>query len=121
MSESAVALRLERLERQNRRLRHALLAMGLVVAALVSMAQVNPFPPEIRAQRLVLVDQNGQPRIDLRADGVAPSVTLRDEDGVLVELTAEGDRGIVRYVDELGLVRELTAPPGPRPLTRGPR
>jgi uncharacterized membrane-anchored protein len=109
--------RLDAIERQKRQLRTVLLILTVAAAATVSMAQVAPFPPELRARRVVLVDDNGAARIELRA-GPAPSIILRDGEDVLVELGGEGQRGVVRYLDAQGHTRELTSPMGPRPLSR---
>lgn len=118
MNEQTLADRVTALERQNRRLRGGVVALALAAGATVSMAQVPLSPPEVRAQRVVLVDQQGDVRIELRADLGTPSVMLRDGTGLLVELTGAGRRAAVRYRDEDGAIRDLAAPLGPRPATR---
>ena len=56
MELQALAGRVEALERQNRRLRHGLVVIGLAGLAVVGMAQVMPVPDEVRTRRLVLLD-----------------------------------------------------------------
>ena len=118
MDEQRLLHRLETLERQNRRQRHGLLALALAAGAVLWMAQAPVFPPELRAHRMVLIDEQGDVRLELRATEGAPSITVRDGDGVLVQLTGDRGRGAVRYRNAKGAVRDLAAPPGPRPVTR---
>ena len=118
MTGQTLDARLTRLERQNRRLRHGLVAVGLAVGAVLWMAQASILPSEVRAQRILLVDDRGEIRIELRADHGVPSVALRDADGVLVELTGWEGRGVIRYRDADESMRDLAAPMRLRPATR---
>jgi len=118
MTEQTLDARLTRLERQNRWLRHGLAAVGLAAGAVLWMAHAPILPSEVRAQRILLVDDRGEIRIELRADDGIPSVALRDADGVLVELTGRGGRGVVRYRDADESMRDLAAPMHLLPATR---
>ncbi|HXE81409.1 MAG TPA: hypothetical protein VNK41_11695 [Vicinamibacterales bacterium] len=118
MTEQTLAGRVDRLERQNRTLRRTVAAAALVAGAFVWMAQVPIAPPEVRARRITIVNDNDQAVIELLADGNVPTIAVRDGDDVLVELAGRLGRGVIRYRDQDGVMRDLTAPPGPRPAAR---
>jgi hypothetical protein len=91
----AIARRLDRLERQNRRLRLALVGLLAAAAALAvgqaSTGQAQPGAPEARvkvvdAERFVVRDQNGKARAALFMDNRDPDnrhprLVLYDENG----------------------------------------
>ena len=118
MIEQSLASRLERLEGQNRRLRRGLAVLALLGGAAIWMAQMPYTPPEVRAQRIVLGNAEGDALIELRGDGGTPSLVLRQDGEVLVELTGLQRRGAIRYRDADGQLRDLAAPMAPRPLSR---
>ena len=118
MELQALAGRVEALERQNRRLRHGLVVIGLAGLAVVGMAQVMPVPDEVRTRRLVLLDTAGVVRAELTTARENPVLTLRDAQGhLLIELTGLGSRAAIVYRDHRGDLEDLAAPPGVRPLT----
>ena len=61
--------RLDRLERENRRLKIAGAILLLALAVVGSMGQVLPkaVPKAVVAEQFVLLDQNGKPRAGLSA------------------------------------------------------
>lgn len=89
-------VRIERLEKQNRRMKQGGLACLLVLASVGLMAQTQhkkptthkPVPPppvvlpdNIEAQSFILKDANGKPRAELSMSGTGPSFKLRDQNG----------------------------------------
>lgn len=84
MSESKLRVvieRLERLERQNRRLKLVGAVVLLSVAALVTMGQARPASQAMEAQRFVVKDAHGKPRAILGAFGDFWGLNLYDPDG----------------------------------------
>ena len=90
-----IAGRVQRLERDNRRLR---LAAGCLVAVLVAatVAAVLPeqVPEVIEAREFRVLDENGTPRAGLGAPGLA----FYSEDGTIQ--TAHAPDGLRFYTDE---------------------
>ena len=117
-----LARRLARLERLNRRLRHALVFVGAAGGALALTAQAAPGPRTVAAEELTLVDSAGQRRATLAAPGGSVVLTLYDLEGrwqAQFEVTAEPN---LVLVGRQGPV--LTMPHGPpifRRLPSAPR
>jgi len=75
--------RLERLERQNRRLKHGLVGIVLAGLSLLVMAQVAP--PKVHdvvlAKKFVLKDSNGKDRARLYNAALGPRLTFYTDRG----------------------------------------
>ena len=76
-----LARRLARLERLNRRLRHALVFVGAAGGALALTAQAAPGPRTVAAEDLTLVDSAGQRRATMAAPDGSVVLTLYDLGG----------------------------------------
>ncbi|OFV99187.1 MAG: hypothetical protein A3F68_00590 [Acidobacteria bacterium RIFCSPLOWO2_12_FULL_54_10] len=77
----SLASRVEKLERQNRRMKQAATAACILVAAVIFLGQ-SPAPGRsVEAQEFVLTDSNGtaRARLGLRSD--VPGLILYDESG----------------------------------------
>lgn len=77
--------RIERLERNNRRLMAGLVAavlLGIGVAATPTKSGVDAVA-ELRAQKFILVDDNGKTRAALSVSQAGPGLGLLDANGVL--------------------------------------
>ena len=103
--------RVERLERENRRLKRGALAFVLVIASVGLMAQTRQTPPAssqkrrapapapvpagptaVEAQAFILKDSNGHVRAELGLTGSSPSLKFKDETGsALVTLALNSD------------------------------
>jgi hypothetical protein len=95
---------LSRLERNGRWLRGALLAAGLV-GGLVLLAAADGDQPAVEdavtAERIVVVDADGKPRIAFQAGAETPSVTVYpfgEESHPYLQLTAGEQEASVRMV-----------------------
>lgn len=90
--ENYVDDRLDALERQNRRLRRGLIGLTAFVLFQV-LATVGWFllpPPVLKARKIVVVDHNWTPRIELDAtEPSMASITLFDGNGKLQVVLAE--------------------------------
>ena len=93
---SALTQRLEELEASQRRLKRTSFALGGLLAATGLMSFAVPtLCHTVKAERFVLEDAGGNPRIVLNAYGVEnPTMTLQDEDGKPVATLQESDGGI---------------------------
>ena len=89
-----LAGRLERLERQNRRLRLGALGVLLAVGALVLMG-ASASPKVIEAERFVLVDEEGRQRAVLETSAWASALSLYD---------GAGNRGVTLRLGGLAFV-----------------
>ena len=74
----ALTRRVERIERQNRRLRAATATLALSLAALVITAQAPPQSASIEAREFIVRDSNGKQRAKLGADSSATVLSLYD-------------------------------------------
>jgi hypothetical protein len=124
----AIEERLEKLERQNRRMKLAGLGAVVIAGAFVLMGQasgpgsdwktVSGGPPEVRAKSFVLVDANGETRARLymSAPAKGPELDLLDAKGnPRVELAVTSNGPALQLNDASGNPRaELgAAPNGP--------
>lgn len=84
---AAVEARLDKIERQHRRLKRAGGAALLLVSAALVMAQAAPVPETIEAQAFVVRDADGQERARLSATGselgTGPALVLYDAAGAV--------------------------------------
>jgi hypothetical protein len=111
----ALLSRVERLEKQNRRLKQGALAFVLAIASVGLLAQTKQKPPTstssqkpkpraaapapaptgptaIEAQAFILKDSNGHVRAELGLTGSTPSLKFKDENGsALVTLALNSD------------------------------
>jgi hypothetical protein len=110
----ALLSRVERLEKENRRLKQGALAFLLLIASVGLMAQTKQKPPAstssqrpkgrapvapapagptaVEAQSFILKDSNGHVRAELGLTGSTPSLKFKDESGsALVTLALNSD------------------------------
>lgn len=92
---SAVAGRLERLEKQNRRLKYAGAAILLLISAVLLMGQVAPVPEGIAAREFIVLDAYGTPRAILTATESGGGLSLHDPDGNVRALLISSEEGTV--------------------------
>ena len=100
MDGHAVEARLEKLERDNRRLRMAFGAVLLAIVAVVALGAVsaNQIPDVIEAHAFRVRDENGTARVAMGADGIF----YWDENGTMrASMVADG----ILYWDENGTGR----------------
>ncbi|UCH36462.1 MAG: hypothetical protein JSV65_08940 [Armatimonadota bacterium] len=101
MTELTLPDRVERVERQNRRLRVGMLAILAVVGALVFMAATEPAAKVVRAERFELVDAKGKVRGLLTLVGdVGPKLLLFGNDDnarAMLRLTPNGNPELCLY------------------------
>lgn len=102
-----LAVRLERLERENRRLKRVGGGLIAAVAAVGLMSAGSAFCKTVWAERLVLRDASGRDRLMMDAYGGAPSITMQDEQG----------RSVARFSWQEGVAMELPGCDG-KPATR---
>lgn len=90
-----VSVRLDRLERENRRLRRAGIALGVLGGALALMSFAGaPMCKTIWAERFVLQDNASRSRLTLNAYGTdQPSITFSDSRGKAIASLALSDDG----------------------------
>lgn len=84
MSDAELARRLERLERDNQRLKRGGLAILVLLAALTTIYATRPIPQVIKAHEFEAVDSAGKVRVKMCApssDSKVPSVDLYDASG----------------------------------------
>ena len=101
---SAITARLDKVERENRRLKRAGTA-GLVIAAcIVVMGQAKPLPDVIEARSFVVKDSDGRPRIELGFRDNSSGIMLKDSAGTtIVEMALLHDAiPIVAFSDSQG-------------------
>src|SRR5437773_1783635 len=86
-----ISERLEKLERENRRLKRAAMASLLIAASIIFMGQAQR-RRTLEAESFILKDANGRPRGELAMDfGSRPTLTLRDANGFPLVSLAGGD------------------------------
>lgn len=120
-----IAQRMERLERDNRRLRQFALAIACGTLAVFLTGQTVPRPPTLEAQRLVLKDQRGAIRAVLGAvsDDEPFGLLVLDARGrIRGKLGVQEDGApVLALADERGVDRVVLQPDtGLRVLGNGP-
>ncbi len=93
--------RLERLERENRRLRLALLALAfpLLLATIVAAKSSS----RISTEGIRILDHAGRPAIEMKVDAEGPSLEMRDSTGVVVaRLAATKEGSTFKLIDTKG-------------------
>jgi hypothetical protein len=94
----AVLERLEKLERQNRKLKRAGVLALLVVGSLVLMGQAAPKSRTVEGEKFVLRDGRGRVRAKLDTDvDSSPALKLSDANGnlrAMLSLDGSGDAGV---------------------------
>lgn len=99
VSPEQVLLRLERLERENRRYRLGAAATGLACFGWVACGLVPQAKSTLSAERIVLVDAAGSEKATLEVDSKGnPMLTLRNEQSTAV-LTTQGPSLLLRGPD----------------------
>jgi hypothetical protein len=93
--------RLEKLERDNRNLKRTVLAMGLILLALLTMAQVRPVARVIEAEKFVLRDSSGKESATFGMSQTGPELKIHNSDATPGSFTSIGS-GIIRIEDEQG-------------------
>ena len=74
--------RVDRLERENRRLKRLGVTALVVAGLIVGLGQARPRQPEeVRATKFVLVDEGGQQRATLGIENGGPALVLEDTTG----------------------------------------
>jgi hypothetical protein len=108
-NKDAILERLEKLERENRRLRRGGLAALLVVALAGILGAARPAAKTLRAQQLVLTDAAGNVRAKLSAENAKfASITLYDAKGrKMLSLNGGGPRPGIAMADVTGKTRVL--------------
>ena len=102
----AVAERLDKLEKQNRRLKYAGAAALLLVSTALVMGQAAPVPETIEARMFIVRDADGTARAALTVTELGPSLVLYDADGKLrAELTVMETGPRLHLLDADGTMR----------------
>jgi hypothetical protein len=75
-------IRVDRLERENRRIKRLGLTALVVACLLIALGQARPQQPEVvRATKFVLVDEGGKQRATLGVENGGPALVLEDTRG----------------------------------------
>ena len=114
---AAVVARLENVERQNRRLKAAGIAVLVLAVAGLLMGQTMPRARIVEAEGFVLKDAAGKVRAELAGDNHLTRLRLNDENGEgRAVLTVAKDGPRLNLYDENGEVRAIltVAKDGPR-------
>src|SRR5690348_10265852 len=100
LARNEVIARLERLERENRRLKRFVAIAVLLGGALLLMAQAPARPRTLEAEKLIIRYPNGKEGIVLQAsdDGSGATATIKHPNGVAgITLEAAGRHGSGAY------------------------
>jgi hypothetical protein len=92
MSETELTGRLEKLERDNRRLKGFAVAALVLATALATIYATQPVPQKVTAHTFEVVDDSGRLRAELRMSGDRPALTLYDAQRFPVVALAGGDK-----------------------------
>ena len=107
---AAVLARLEKVERQNRRLRGAGIAVFVLAAAGLLMGQAMPKARIVEAEGFQLKDGQGMVRAELVVDKDGPRMALRDENGkTRAKLIVIKEGPGLALTDENGIDRAVLA------------
>lgn len=109
----AIAERLERLEKQNRRFKHAAILLLVVASAILLMGQAAP-KQTVEANRFLLRDSYGKIRAELGfLQGQVPSLRVFDATGEEGAALGVGEHGFVTLSNaKRGSVVSMTAEAG---------
>ena len=118
------AARLDRLERQNRRLKHVFAAVALLFAGVAAAQVVAPKP--VVASRVTLADDENRTRAQLENGtpgggraAMNPMLSFYDQSGQVVLRIGIGQRGpTLAVIDANGRVHEYLGGPTMRPATQ---
>ena len=91
------AHRIERLEKENRRLKRIGGGLAIFLGAVGLMGASTAFCKTVWAERLVLRDSSGRDRLMMDAYSGAPAITMQDEKG----------RSVARFSWERGVAMEV--------------
>ena len=119
-----VGRRVEMLERQNRRMKQACIAIGVIFSGIAAAQTLMPKP--VAASRFTLVDDENRTRAQLETSipgsgraGVSPTLSFSDPEGHVRLRLGLGPRGAtLEAVDENGKSHEFLGPPTVRPATQ---
>lgn len=107
MTDAELTARLEKLERDNRRLRAFAVAALVLAAALSTIYATAPVPEKITAHEFDVVDGSGKARMKLRTIDGSPHTSLYDAQGKVraaMGMTSDGSPSIV-LLDAQGNLR----------------
>jgi hypothetical protein len=116
MTDTELARRLEKLERDNRRLKRSLLGVLVLLAALAGIYATRPVPEKITTHEFDMVDASGKVRVRIAmtcslirdkdcgplSTGIIPTIHLYDPNGNLLTGISAGVLGI--YGKQAGTV-----------------
>ncbi len=121
MNDTELARRLEKLERDNRRLKKLGAAAFVLAAALGAIAATRPVPDVITSHKFVLVDQQGRARVTISTPAYAGAAIAMNADDPAIWLSDNkgNDRAILttdslRFADAKG--KSLGAFPATDPV-----
>lgn len=112
LATQTIVQRLEKIEKQNRTMKCAGLAVLIGVGSIVLMGQASPQSRTIDAEAFVLRDAGGKMRASLRMDTIlnAPQLKLYDPTGKSrVEITADAKQPSIWLFDAEGRKRAAFA------------
>jgi hypothetical protein len=102
-----IEVRLNRLERSNRRLKAGLLGLGIVAAIVVVLGAAAPIPRVVEATKFVMRDDSGKERAELSMDGPSAIFKVLNPNGTEAAMLASGNTGNGTWLlDSSGNVRE---------------
>jgi hypothetical protein len=81
MTDTELVRRLEKLERDNRRMKRAGIAILALIAGLVAVAATRPVPGVIQAREFDAVDRTGNIRVKMGVGSEGTALTLYDGSG----------------------------------------
>jgi hypothetical protein len=121
---AALTNRIDRLERQSRRLKHLCVIMAVAFASIA--AAQAALTKTIVAGRITLVDEDNRTRAELETSipgsgraGVNPILSFSDENGRTRLRVGLGQRGpTLETIDENGKTHEYLGGPTVRPATQ---
>lgn len=94
--------RLERLERASCRWQTATLLLAVLLGLGLFLGQARPEPREVKAERFVLVDDQGNSRATLAMENGGPSLVLTDSRGkgaIRLQVPKVPDKGAIYLSD----------------------
>lgn len=101
-----LAGRIDRLERQNRRLRRMLGSLLGAAGLIVLIAAQQGKPQSVEVEKLVVRDAQGKARIQMEVGTEGPIVRLLDEGGTHVaSLSASAEAFVIRFFEPRNRLR----------------